>query len=155
MRNNQDSLLLSQIVEIMEDLKGDKTTIFSELGFFLSRILRQFEDFKYSEKVQVLRNYSIGIHLRHIWDSAKLYSKEGIGLSKKHLYKSLEENELSAKRIFILHSDTGENSKKKKLRIETTGSHQTVSITQLHIRKLDRRMNHVNFVSKQKCNFSF
>lgn len=155
MRENQDSLLLFQRVEFMQDLKGDKTTIFSELGFFLGRLLRQFEDFKYSEKVQVLRNYSTGIHLIHSWNSATLYSKEAIDLSKKHLYKSLEANKLSTKSILRLHSNNGEHSKKTKLRIETTESHQTVSITQLHSRKLDRRMNHVNFVSKQKCNFSF
>ena len=91
----------------------------------------------------------------HIWSSATLYTKEAIHLREKWLAEWLKQHPSSPESLFQFHNYGGESTKETKLKMEIMGSHQTVSITQLHLNKLDRKMKHVNFVSQEKSNLHF
>ena len=144
-----ESFLNNSFENWIEDVNIKNIEPFTLILFEKGRLT----ELRWDEKQKHIKNLSTT--QPHIWSSATLYSKDAISLRNNWLSKWLESSPATPESLFEFHNYGGENSKETKLRMEILGSHQTVSITQLHIGKLERKMNHVNFVSKQKSNLSF
>lgn len=91
----------------------------------------------------------------HIWSSATLYSKEAVTKRENWLTDWLNTEPTTPESIFRFHNYGGNDAKETNLKMEILGSHKTVSITQVHITKLHRSMNHINFVSQETTNFQY
>lgn len=88
----------------------------------------------------------------HIWSSVTLYTEEQRAQRKSWLNTWLTTYKPTPNNLLSFHENGGENNKETRLRMAIKGSHQTVSITQVHDNKLERWMNHINFVTNKTTN---
>ncbi len=91
----------------------------------------------------------------HIWSSSTLYSIEAKNKRENWFSDWLTNYESTPKSLYNFHNYGGNDTKEINLKMEILGSHQTVSITQVHLNEFERIMNHINFVSGETANLVF
>lgn len=88
----------------------------------------------------------------YIWSSVTLYTKEQQMLREKWLNNWINNYKPTPKSLFNFHEKGGDQSPESRLKMSIKNSHQTVSITQVYQNKLERWMNHINFVTNKSAN---
>lgn len=110
-------------------------------------------EFRWDGNIKYSKNLSTS--KCHIWSSATLYTKGAVSKRELWLKSWLNSYNPTPNNLFKFHNYGGDEEKEINLKMEILGSHKTVSITQVHLNKLESSLNHVNFTSGKKANFKF
>ena len=128
----------------LENIEQFTLIFFDELGLL---------EFRWDGKQKHVKNLSTTE--THIWSSATLYTKDAMAKRENWLNSWLINYKPTPNNLFNFHNYGGDDTQEINLKMEILGSHKTVSITQVYLNKLHRSMNHVNFVSGKKANFTY